>query len=295
MPDDRFLAGGEGAPGTAREERLALVASSLAARGARDRSGWYALFAEGAYLEAPVGAPPFRKGRRTAGLLGRSDELLAFHDAFLEGSELRLEVHQDIVLARSVARDMTLHARISRGLPLRIEAYMLYELAVESGRPRIGGLAAHWDTARSANTALAAGLRGSVPVALTLARMLRHLGPLATRAYVRGTRSGVRSLGRGAVAAFAAALSTGDSNALETLATRRATIALGDGADRPARDLVAAELGLRVWDMVASGYTVACRCQVSTRQGGGARRGLGFFEFDRPTRAISRVRLLYEP
>ncbi len=279
---------------TTRAERLAVAAASPAKAGAHDRDGWYALFADGASAEDPVGTPACRKGEKTAGLLGRSDALLAFYDTFIGPNDVRFEVHQDIVVGLSVARDVTIHTRLPPGFVSSVKAHLLYELAPEGGVLKIARLAAHWEASKNADQARAGGLRAGIAMGLSFARMLRHLGPAGTRAYVRGTRSGVRRAGREAVAAFAEALGKGDADALESLTAPRATIALGDEGDRPIRGITTAMPGLsiRVWEANASGYTVSCRCEVT--RGGATYRGLGFFDFDRPTRTIARARLLYE-
>ncbi len=294
MPDERPTPMHATAARSAREARLALAAASPLKAGAHDRDGWYALFADGASVEDPVGTPPCRKGQRTAGLFGRDDELLAFYDAFIGGNEVRFEVHQDIVVGLSVARDVTIHTRLPPGFVSSVKAHVLYELAPDGDSLRIARLAAHWGASDNAKQAAAGGLRGSVAMVVSLARMLRYLGPAATRAYLRGTKTGVKRAGREAVAAFADAVTAGNAAALDGLVTNRATIALGDEGDRPVRGIASSApgLALRVWDAVACGYTVSCRCEVT--RDGRTHRGLGFFDFDRPTRTIARARLLYE-
>jgi hypothetical protein len=294
MPDDRALRAQPETMKTERQKRLEVVAASPERAGAHDREGWFELFADGASVEDPVGTPPCRKGQRTAGLFRREDELLAFYDAFIARNEIRFEVHQDVVVGLSVARDVTIHTRMSPGFVSSVRAHLLYELAPERESFRIARLAAHWEASGSTRQAMAGGLRGPLAMGLSVARMVRHIGPTGTRAYVRGTKSGVRRGGREAVLAFAEVVSGRSRASLDSLVTPRATLALGDEGDRPCHGLASSvpDLALRVWDLSASGYTVSCRCEVV--RGGDTYRGLGFFHFDRPTRTIARARLLYE-
>ncbi|MBC7174592.1 MAG: nuclear transport factor 2 family protein, partial [Polyangiaceae bacterium] len=128
MPDDQS----KSRTTAQRDELLSVAAASPREAGARNRAAWYALFAEGASVEDPVGTPACRKGARTAGLLGNADELLAFFDAFIAGNDVRFEVHQDVVVGMTVARDVTIHTRVPPGFISSVRAHLLYEL-VESG------------------------------------------------------------------------------------------------------------------------------------------------------------------
>jgi hypothetical protein len=277
-----------------RAERLAVAEASPRMVAAHDRDGWYALFARGAAVEDPVGTPPCRKGYMRRGLLSAEDELLGFYDAFIGSNDIRFDVHQDVVVGLTVARDVTIHARMPTGFTSSVPAYLLYELELEDGALRVGRLAAHWEVSANAKQTSAAGLRGTASMLYSMTWMLRHLGPAGTREYVRGTRTGVRRPGRQAAQALAKAIEAGDRGAIEGLVTARASVQVGDREDVPLRSLLDTFPGfvLRVKDLVAGGYTVSGRCEVTLE--GRVHQGLAFFDFDRPTRTIHRARLLFE-
>jgi hypothetical protein len=277
-----------------RAERLAVAEASPRMVAAHDRDGWYALFADDAVVEDPVGTPPCGKGRVSRGALGSKDELLAFYQAFIAHNDIRFEVHQDIVVGLTVARDVTIYARMPTGFTSAVPAYLLYELVAADGALKITRLAAHWEASANSKQASSAGLRGTASMLYSLGCMLRYLGPAGTREYVRGTRTGVRRPGRQTVEALARAIEAGDRQALGALATTRASLQLGARDGLPLKDVldVVPGLGLRVWDLAAGGYTVSGRCEVTLD--GRTHRGLAFFDFDRPTRTIHRARILFD-
>ncbi len=291
--------------GWSRAERLAVAEASPRMVAAHDRDGWYALFARDALVEDPVGTPPCRKGRERRGTFGAKDELLTFYDTFIALNDIRFEVHEDFVVGLTVARDVTIHAPMPTGFTSSVPTHLLYELEVErcagatrptqegGGALRIARLAAHWEASANTKQAMAAGLRGTASMVYSIGCMLRHLGPAGTREYVRGTRTGVRRPGREAVQALVQAIEAKDRSALAALVTPRATIQIGAHGEVPLGTLLDAKpgLGLRVHDLAACGYTVSARCEVTLD--GQVHRGLGFFDFDRPTRTIHRARLLF--
>jgi hypothetical protein len=171
-----------------REQILETVERSPACVAAQDRAGWLALFSSNGSVEDPVGSVV----NRGAGELGR------FWDTFIAGNEIRFEVLADRFFDSTLARDVIIHTRLSTGMNIEVPAYVLYEVVLEQGSPRIRGLRACWDLRQRSLRALAAGPSGLWTLAVMSARMLRVQPLRWVLKYSRALTAGLFSRGVGA-------------------------------------------------------------------------------------------------
>ena len=118
-----------------RAELLSAAQRSLVAAGARDRTGWLALFAAGGRVEDPVGSSPHR-GRVAIG---------HFYDTFIGPREITFDLEADLVVGATVLRDLTLVIQMSPTLTMRVPAYIRYDMTDTAEGIRIAALSAYWE------------------------------------------------------------------------------------------------------------------------------------------------------
>ena len=275
----------------ARAARLAVAAASPDAASRRARAEWLALYARDAEVRDPFGTPVCRKDASTRPETGKND-LELFYDTFIAGMQsMGVDVHLDVVVGDVVARDVTLRPTMAFGVRSAIPTRLLYELTHEEGRLVVQRLGAYWDASQATQRTLGAGLRGKASMMVSSARMARYLGRAWMQRYIAGTREGARRPGREALLQIAAALREKDLSAVRALATPAATFRLREQAIAlPA--LVALDLELSLSEPVASGDVVSARC--TARHEGRSVEGLVFATFERGSRKLSDLRLLWE-
>jgi len=181
------------------EELLAVAAASPDAAGRRDKKAWLDLFAATGEVEDPVGSLTCRKD--VDGRLGR------FFDTFIAPTEIRFDVHQDIVDNDTVLRDVTIHTRFPSGAALAVPAHVIYGMVREGGAVRIGRLAAHWELLTMIVAMFSCGFRGIATMVALSWRMLRVQGVRGYLSYTKALFTGVsrhrgRALARAAIAAI---------------------------------------------------------------------------------------------
>jgi hypothetical protein len=164
-----------------QDDVLAVVHSSPRLVRKHDRAGWIALYADDYVIEDPVGSRPVR-----------GDAIGPFWDTFIATNDIVFEVHRDWPDGLTVVRDVTITTTLPTGAQVRTPAHLIYELVETDAGLRIRRMAAYWEPlpmfAQIMKPRLAyvrAGLSMFV-------RMLRHLGPGGTVAFV----GAVRSVGR---------------------------------------------------------------------------------------------------
>lgn len=275
----------------ARAARLAVAAASPDAAHRRARAEWLALYASDAEVHDPVGTPACRKDACTRPGSGKND-LELFYDTFIAGMQsMGVDVSLDVVVGDVVARDVILRPTMAFGVRSAIPTRLLYELGTEDGRLVVKRLGAYWDASQATQRTMRAGLRGKASMMVSSARMARYLGREWMRRYVAGTREGARRPGREAMLAFAEALRANDLPAARALLTPGATLRL---REQPTDLDALAALGLQLTfrEPIASGDVVSARC--SAQYEGRTVDGLAFATFERGTRKLSDLRLLWE-
>ena len=118
------------------EQILETVQRSPALVAAQDKAAWIALFSSDGTVEDPVGGAVNRRGGNVESRT-LEDELSRFWDTFIAGNEIRFEVRADRLGASELARDVVIHTRLSTGMTIDVPAYLLYEVVLEQGAPRI--------------------------------------------------------------------------------------------------------------------------------------------------------------
>mgnify|MGYP000541235835 CR=1 FL=1 len=111
-----------------REALHAVVERSPACVAAHDREGWLALFGAAAWIEDPVGSAVVPKA---SGALGR------FYDTFIAPHQIKFAIRRDHYLGIDVFRDAVIHTRVRPGVEVEVAAYLLYQLAEETGELRV--------------------------------------------------------------------------------------------------------------------------------------------------------------
>jgi hypothetical protein len=126
---------------------------------------------------------------------------------------------------------------------------------------------------------------------VSTARMARYLGRAWMQRYVAGTREGARRPGREAALQFAEAVRANDLDAARGLSTADATYRVREQAVS-LEELLQLGLELALNQPIASGDVVSARC--TARHEGRAVEGIAFATFERGTRKLSDLRLLWE-
>ena len=186
-------------------EVMQLVRASPAAVADQDKQRWLALWARNYVLEDPVGSRPVRGAA-----------LSRFWDTFIDGNDIRFEVHADFRAGDRVLRDVTIRTVLPTGAGATTPAHLLYELVCEDGRLRIRRMAAHWEVWPVYRQLLRPTGPHLRAVNAMTGRMLRHLGPTATVRFAGALRS-VGDRGRSAVRQLVDAAGAGDGDALHVL------------------------------------------------------------------------------
>lgn len=164
-----------------RDDVLEVVHASPRAVGAHDRAGWIGLFADDYVIEDPVGSRPVR-----------GDGIGPFWDTFVAPNDVVFEVHRDWSDGMSVVRDVTVVTTLATGVQVHTPAHLLYELVETDAGLRVRRMAAHWEPLPVFAQLMRPRLAHVRSMLSMGVRMLRHLGPGGTAAFV----GSVRSVGR---------------------------------------------------------------------------------------------------
>lgn len=164
-----------------RQQLLDLVASSPRAVAAHDKEGWIGLFGRDYLIEDPVGSRPVRGPSR--------DPISRFWDAFIAPNDIEFVVHQDYVDGLHVVRDVTIEITLPTGVQVVTPAHLRYEAARTGSGLEVRRMAAHWEPLPVYRQLLHPGVAYLRSMGSMGGRMLRHLGPVGTAAFVGAVRS----------------------------------------------------------------------------------------------------------
>jgi hypothetical protein len=275
-----------------RAARLAVAAASPDAANRRARAEWLGLYASDAEVHDPVGTPACRKSAKTRPATDKND-LELFYDTFIDGMKaLHVDVKLDVVVGDVVARDVTLRPTMAFGVRSEIPTRLLYELGREDGKLVVKWLGAYWDASQATQRTMSAGLRGKASMLVSSARMARFLGREWMQRYVAGTKRGARRPGREATLQVSNALRANDLAAARELTSNGLRIRVCEGEPLDLAAFMARGYELVLSEPIASGDVVTARCRA--KDGGRVVEGLAFATFDRETRTLSDLRLLWE-
>ena len=229
-----------------RAELLATVERSPAALRTHDRRAWVDLFSPGGRIDDPVGSAPHR---------GR-DEIERFYDTFIAPRDITIHRDADVVVGRTVVRDVELEAAMSDSLVMRIPAYLRYDIEDADGELRIARLQAHWELPAMVMQFARAGL-AAVPAGLALSRgLLVNQRIAGTLGFLSGFR-GVGARGKRHLSGFLDDACAGDEVAVRRRMSDQVHITLGDDERIATSDLVNRLAGGRPRKLIAAGDTVA--------------------------------------
>ncbi|MBM3156395.1 MAG: hypothetical protein FJ004_03830 [Chloroflexi bacterium] len=275
-----------------REKLYALVKMSPELVDRHDREGWLGLFSSTAVVEDPVGAGLNRKGKDWRG--GR-DALSRFYDIFIAPNDIKFTVNQDIVIGSEVVRDVLIRTRLPNGAISEVAAYLLYRGVEEEGKLKIESLQAHWDFTGNAIRLLKNnGVKGITASTVQFWNMLRIQGLKRVIVYLGAMYKGIFKKGISMVNSFAAAVNSGNENALASLFDSDAMIELSAGKKLPAHDLLKAagkRLHVEVSEVRSAGWYTSCvfDAKMSEMQ----RHGVAFFRFNPKTKKIVSARFFW--
>jgi len=257
-----------------RAELLALVERSPAATGAHDRDAWVGLFTPGGRVEDPVGSSPH---------VGRA-AIERFYDTFIGPRDITFHRDTDIVVGRTVVRDVDLEVSMADSLVMRIPAYLRYDVETSDGELRIARLQAHWELPAMVVQFARAGL-AAVPAGLSLSRGLLMNQRLAgTVGFMSGFR-GVGARGKRHLTAFLDDACAGDEVAVRRRLSDGVHITLGDDDRLATSELVSRLAGSQFRKLIAAGDTVAAGIEAD------GRRQVLIAEMRSGPLAIARIRL----
>jgi hypothetical protein len=259
-----------------RAELLAIVERSPAATGAHDRDAWVGLFTPGGRVEDPVGSSPH---------VGRA-AIERFYDTFIGPRDITFhrDTDTDIVVGRTVVRDVDLEVSMADSLVMRIPAYLRYDVETSDGELRIARLQAHWELPAMVVQFARAGL-AAVRAGLSLSRgllMNQRLG--GTVGFMSGFR-GVGARGKRYLTAFLDDACAGDEVAVRRRLSGGALITLGDDDRLATSELVSRLAGSQFRKLIAAGNTVAAGIESD------GRRQVLIAEMRSGPLAIARIRL----
>ena len=272
-------------------QMLKTVERSPACVAAHDKAGWLELFSSDGEVEDPVGSAVNRKGAHRDPANGE-DDLSRFYETFIAGNEIRFEVAMDLVAGSEVVRDVIIHTRLGTGLDVAVPAYLIYQVVEESGVPRIRRLRACWDLRRRSIGSLLSGWRGLWTLTAMSAHMMSVQRPRWVLEYSRGMTSGVFATGARAAEALARAATSRDVKALAALFAPGGEVEFPASAPKEPQallDRLADGGGLRIQQATSAGWLTGFRFEADWKSAP-ATRGIGFLEFDRVTKRISRAR-----
>ncbi len=264
-----------GAP--TRAELLATVEKSPAAAGLHDRQAWVGLFTTGGRIEDPVGSRPHR---------GR-DAIERFYDTFIGPRDITFHRDADVVVGRTVVRDLELEVSMADSLVMRIPAYLRYDIERQDETLKIAGLQAFWELPAMV-VQFARGGPAAVPAGLSLSRaLLANQGAGGTVGFVSGLR-GVGARGKRELAGLLDDACAGDELAVRRRLSEGSLVTLGDDERVGASDLVGVLAGGHPRKLIAAGRTVAAGIETD------GRRHVLFADTSAGPPTIGRIRLFTE-
>ena len=269
-----------------RDDLLATVELSPQAAGSHDRRGWVGLFAEGGWVEDPVGSRPHRGNAQ----IGQ------FYDTFIGPRDITFHRDVDLVSGTTVLRDLDLEVVMSPSVTMRIPAYLRYVLA-ESPPPdgsglRIAELQAYWELPAMIAQFARAGT-AALPVGLRLAgALLRNQGPSGALGFTRGL-AGAGRAGKRLVAGLLDDLCAGDEVSVQRRLGANPALFSGDDVPLSTSDLMARATGGAWRKMIVSGSSVVAG--LDSGPADDRRRAVLIAELGRGPRTISRLRYFADP
>jgi hypothetical protein len=260
-----------------RADMLAAVECSPKAAGAHDRDGWVGLFTMDGRIEDPVGSVP----HLGTAAIGR------FYDTFIGPRDIAFHRDVDIVVGRTVVRDLELEVKMASTLTMRIPAYLRYDLEGRDGGLNVAALQAFWELPAMVGQFLRNGVR-AVPAGAELSRaLLTNQGLAGTLGFLSGF-GGMGSGGKGLFARFLDDACGGDEVGMRRRLEGQVDITSGDDSRLSAADLLRHLSGARWRKLIGSGHTVAA----ATERAG--QRSVIFAEVGAEIAALKRIRVFSE-
>jgi len=279
-----------------RDDLLSVAGASPEAVARHDKKAWLALFSKEAIVEDPVGTAPVRCVIDRGTSSRDSSQLERFYETFIASNDIVFHVHNDIVAAGIVARDVTIEITSSTGLTNSVHTYALYELVEEDGCLKIARLAAHWELFDMVKQVTGRGWPGVKMMTVLGFRMLRHKGFSGILGYMRGF-SGIGQEGKDVVLKFMKGVNERDVDLLSRLVDSRNDEAsiefpVGGRTFSPASLVEEIDAQVSVSDLISAGQVITFKLDITSNNN--SRRGIGLFEFIPKTRKIKRARFFWD-
>jgi hypothetical protein len=260
-----------------RADMLATAERSPAAATAHDRDGWVGLFTANGRVEDPVGSRPH---------VGTA-EIARFYDTFIGPRDITFHRDVDIVVGKTVIRDLELEVKMASTLTMRIPAYLRYDLEGHDGELNVAALQAFWELPAMVGQFLRSGVR-AVPAGAELAKaLLTNQGLAGTLGFLSGF-SGMGSGGKGLFARFLDDACGGDEVGMRRRLAGQVGISSGDDLQLSPADLLRHLSGARWRKLIGSGHAVVAAAE---RAG---QRSVIFAEVGAEPARLKRIRVFSE-
>jgi hypothetical protein len=260
-----------------RADMLATAERSPAAATAHDRDGWVGLFAANGRVEDPVGSRPH---------VGTA-AIARFYDTFIGPRDITFHRDVDIVVGKTVIRDLELEVKMASTLTMRIPAYLRYDLEGHDGELNVAALQAFWELPAMVGQFLRNGVR-AVPAGAELAKaLLTNQGLAGTLGFLSGF-SGMGGGGKGLFARFLDDACRGDEVGMRRRLAGQVGISSGDDLQLSPADLLRHLSGARWRKLIGSGHAVVAAAE---RAG---QRSVIFAEVGAEPARLKRIRVFSE-
>ncbi|MET7769628.1 nuclear transport factor 2 family protein [Nocardia sp. NPDC005366] len=259
------------------EDLMAAVQASPRAVAAHDKAAWVGLFGPDAAVNDPVGSRP-HVGQVAIG---------RFYDTFIGPNTIAFDVRRDIVVDRTVVRDLSISTTMSTGATVLVPMHLRYDLAEVGGVWVIARLAAHWELAPMIGQLLRTGARG-VGAAMKLGPQLVVNQGVGGAIGMMRALSSVGRAGKRRVHEVFTAAADADIARVRELLGARAVLESPAGTTVSVEDFVKRTRNMR-WDkVIAAGRTVTATVDLGDAQ------GVAIIDFDPKTVAITRIGLYFD-
>lgn len=235
-----------------RADLLAIVERSPDALRAGDREAWLSVFGPEAQIEDPVGSRPHRG----------PGEIARFYDTFIGPRDIVFRREGDLVVGKTVIRDVLLEVTMAAGLTMQIPTYIRYDIDHDGN---VIALQAVWELPAMVLQFAKSGL-AALPAGVALGRgLLRNQGLGGAVGFLSGFR-GVGRRGRRVLAELLEVACAGDEVAAKGRLGDHVPITLGADERRlSTSELVRLLAGGRASKILAAGNTVAARVDLDGR------------------------------
>jgi len=277
-----------------RQQLIDIADASPQVVGTHDKKAWLDLFSNQGVIQDPVGTRPHRAVWDEKNKTSNKKTLGKFWDTYIATNDIKFHVHQDVVGANMVFRDVDIEIKASTGLVTVVPTYILYELTEEDGKLKIARLAAHWELIRNVKDILKKRWGGFKMMIAFSFRMPRFQGVSGLWGYMKGMR-GIHKRGKNDVQKFADAVNAKRNDSLKDLFDKDSSgieFPVGGKTFDVAIFAEAAGAQISISEARSAGWFTGFRFEVKSQTA--AHKGVGLFEFSPKSKKIKDARFFWD-